>query len=105
MAIILDQSLSKTQTYAYNPDTDTHAITTHEDVSVLLDALKEKRNQSMRSFGKVEEWSHYASVPPTVQVQLRNMGLDINNRDHLKKICQVIDRDFPFLKATTKIHA
>lgn len=105
MAIIFDQTLAKTQTYGYNPDTDTHAITTHEDVSGLLDHLAQKRNQTMRKFGKVEEWSHYASIPATVQVELRNRGYDINNREHLKSICKIIDSEFPYLKATTKIHA
>ena len=105
MAIIFDQTAAKTQTYGYNPDTDTHAITTHEDVSGLLDALAAKRNASMKSFGKLEEWSHYCSIPPTVQIELRNMGLDINNRDHLKRICKIIDSSYPYLKATQKIHA
>ena len=105
LAIVFDKQLSKTQTYGYNPDTDTHAITTHEDVSGLLDALAAKRNGTMRKFGKAEEWSHYCSIPPTVQIELRNRGLDINNRDHLKRICRIIDSEFPYLKATTKIHA
>ena len=103
--IIFDRDLAKTQTYGYNPDSDTHALTTTEDVSGLLDALAAKRNQSMSKFGKVEEWSHYASIPPTVQIELRNRGLDINNRDHLKRIIKIIDSEYPYLKATNKIHA
>ena len=104
MAIIFDQNAVKTQTYGYNPDTDTHAITTHQDVSHLLDVLAERRN-TQAGFGKVEEWSLYCSIPPVVEVELRNRGLDLNNRDHLKRICKIIDSEYPYLKATNKIHA
>lgn len=103
--IVFDQQVGKTQHYGYNPDTDTHAIQTTEDVSGLLDALANKRTQTMKSFGKVEEWAHYCSIPPTVQIELRNRGLDINNREHLKRICRIIDSEYPYLKATTKVHA
>ena len=105
MAILFDESATKVKHYDYAPETDTHYIRTTEDVSGLLDALANKRNQTMQSFGKVEEWSHYASIPPTVQIALRNRGLDINNREHLKRICKIIDSEYPYLKATQKIHA
>ena len=105
MAIVFDRDATKVQTYGYNPDTDTHALTTHQDVSGLLDALAAKRNTTSKSFGKVEEWSLYASIPATVQIELRNRGLDINNREHLKRIIKIIDSEYPALKATVKIHA
>ncbi len=102
--ILFDQDAAKTQTYGYNPETDTHAITTTEDVSALLDNLAAKRNQSMKRFGKMEEWAHYCSIPPTVEIELRNRGLRLDRKDDLKAICRIIDSEYPALKATVKVH-
>lgn len=92
------------QFYSYNPDTDEHTLTTVQDVSGLLDSLKAKRALTPEH-GRVEEWAHYASVPPVVQVELMNRGLNIQNPDHLKAIIKEINTNYPYLKSTTKHHA
>lgn len=104
--ILFDENkdFGTTQHYSYNPDTDAHTITTVQDVSGLLDVLKTKRSLT-QEHGKAEEWAHYASVPPVVQVELMNKGLNINNPDHLKAIIKEINTNYPYLKSTTKHHA
>lgn len=99
-----DPFTGATQHYSYNPDTDTHFLTTTEDVSGLLDALKAKRNAA-QEFGKVEEFAHYATLPNTVVIELLNKGIDINDKNCTKKLIHEINTNYPYLKATTKHHA
>lgn len=104
--ILFDQNklTGSKQYYSYNAETDEHHITTVEDVSVLLDALKAKRNAASE-FGKVEEFAHYATLPNTVVIELMNKGIDINDKNCTKRLLQEINTNYPHLKATTKHHA
>lgn len=99
-----DEFTGSTQHYSYNPDTDTHHLTTTEDVSGLLDALKNKRNQT-QEFGKVEEFAHYCTLPNTVIMELKNKGIDIYDKNCTKRLIKEINTNYPWLKATTKHHA
>lgn len=102
--IIFDQDASKTEYYSYDADKDEHKITTVQDVSALLDAIKQKR-ESTQQFGKVEEFAHYATIPTTVIIDLKNKGIDIFNKDHTKAMLKEINTTYPYLKTTTKYHA
>ena len=99
-----DKFTGATQHYSYNPSTDTHYLTTTEDVSSLLDALQQKRRNT-QEFGKVEEFAHYATLPNTVVIELMNKGIDINNKNCTKRLIHEINTNYPYLKATTKHHA
>lgn len=99
-----DKEAGIVQTYDYNPDRDEHSITTHQDVSALLDALKAKRNNTAE-FGKVEEWAHYCSIPTTVIIELKNKGIDIFDKNCTKRLISEINTNYAWLKATTKNHA
>lgn len=99
-----DEFTGAKQYYSYNPDRDEHSLTTVEDVSGLLDALKNKRNATPE-FGKVEEFAHYATLPNTVIMELMNKGININDKNCTKRLIQEINTNYPYLKTTTKHHA
>ena len=101
--ILFDENESSKTFYSYNPDKDEHALTTVEDVSGLLDALKVKRETSAMK-GKVEEFAHYCTIPNTVIIELRNKGIDIFDKGCTKRLIQEINSNYPWLKATNKVH-
>lgn len=95
------------QTYFdYDPVSDCVALSYKQDVTGFLDRMKHLRNdESYSAKGIKEEWWHYASIPPVIEMELRNKGLDLNNKDHHKAIFREINANYPALKSTTKKHA
>lgn len=90
------------QFYDYDPLSDTHTITSVQDVSAFLDEMKRRRDDpDYWKKGVKEEFAHYATIPAIVEIQLRKKGIDIYNRDQTKEIIKEIEQNFPFCKATT----
>lgn len=77
-----------------------------QDVEPVLDLAKIERTHGLSDkAGKKQELYLYARIPPVVQLKLKyERGLDIHNRDHMKRIFQVINSEYPHLKCTDKIH-
>lgn len=77
-----------------------------QDVEPVLDLAKAERDSGLADkAGKKQELYLYARIPPVIQLKLKyEYGLDINNRNHLKRVFEVINRDFPMLKTTDKTH-
>lgn len=93
------------QTFDYDPIKDQVAITTHQDVTGFLDRMNAMRNTPEYSqHGMKEDWWHYASIPTVVEIELRKKGLDIYNKDHIKRILKEINTNYPYLRATDKCH-
>jgi hypothetical protein len=93
-----------TQTYDYDPTTDSHLITSHQDLSTFLDIMQRKRNDpDAWKKGVKESWAHYASIPPVIEMAMRKKGIDIHEPTHTKLILKEINEHYPFLKATDKI--
>lgn len=91
--------------FDYDPIMDQVRITSEQDVSGFLDRMQSLRNDpSISAKGIKEEWWLYCSIPEVVELELRNRGLDLNNKDHFKDILKIINSEFPYLKATDKWH-
>lgn len=94
------------ETFDYDPINDAVTITTSEDVSPLLDKLKAMRNDEDYSrAGMKADWWHYATIPATVELALRNKGLNIYDKNATKAILKEINTNYPWLRATDKRHA
>jgi len=94
------------QYFDYDPVNDEFSITTVSDDTPLLDHLQALRNdEDYSKKGIKEEWWHYASIPAVVEVQLRNKGINIYDKNATKAILKEINQNYPKLKATTKKHA
>jgi hypothetical protein len=77
-----------------------------QDVEPVLDLAKYERTHGLADkAGKKQELYLYARIPAVVQLKLKyEHGLDMNNRNHLKRIFDVINREYPHLKCTDKTH-
>ena len=105
MPILFDQNsvTGVSQYFDYDPAKDTYYLTTTQDLSGMLDKIKQSRdNPDVWGKGVKEEWAHFASIPPVVEMQLKLKGIDIYNPDHTKALIKEINENYPYLKLTTK---
>jgi hypothetical protein len=94
------------ETFDYDPIQDRVMITATQDVTGFLDLMNEiRKHPEISAKGMKEEWWHYASIPPVVEMELKKKGLDLNNKDHMKPILREINANYPYLKSTTKNHS
>jgi hypothetical protein len=100
-----DPETGITETFDYDPVLDQVSITASQDVSGFLDRMNAIRNNpDISAKGIKEDWWFYASIPPVVELHLRNKGLSLYDKNATKAILQEINTNFPFLKATDKKH-
>lgn len=91
--------------FDYDPIKDQVRFTYEQDVTLFLDRMNElRKNPDIWKDGVKEDWALYCSIPPVVEMELRNRGLDLHNKDHMKDILKAINSDFPYLRATDKWH-
>ncbi len=94
-----------TQYYDYDPTTDKHMIHSVQETDLLIDKLKQIRNNpEVWNKGVKESWVHYASIPPIIEMQLKAKGIDIYNKDQTKELLKELNTNYPWLKTTTKNH-
>jgi hypothetical protein len=77
-----------------------------QDVEPVLELAKHERTHGLADkAGKKQELYLYARIPPVIQLKLKyEKGLDVNNRNHMKRIFDVINSEYPMLKTTDKTH-
>ena len=93
-----------TQYFEYDPASDTINITSTQEVSDILDHAKQLREQA-KVKGQVETWSHYATIPTIVELELLKKGLKLSDKNDMPAIIKEIEVNYPYLKTTTKRHA
>lgn len=99
MSHILSQGNGFTEHFRYDEDTDTSYITLEQDVSGTLDAIANKRNENRWQKEVKEDFVHFCSIPPVVELELRNRGLNIYDKNCTKRLMQVIQSEYPYLLA------
>lgn len=76
-----------------------------QDVEPVLEYTKRLRNDSMTDYGIKNDLWHYAQIPAVVILEMRfKHGVDVFNKDHLQKVFQLINTEYPHLKTTNKTH-
>jgi hypothetical protein len=90
----------------YNDSNGSFRIVTDQDVTPHLELAKAIRNdESISRDGIKNSFWQYATLPNVViEIMKREHGVDVFNKDHAKKMFQVIDEHFPLLKLTNKKH-
>ena len=100
-----DSETGLTETFDYDPISDAVSITASQDVTAFLDHMNAMRKDpSISDKGIKEDWWHYASIPPVVELHLRNKGLKLEDKNHMKAILREINTNFPYLRSTDKWH-
>ncbi len=91
--------------YEDDPQTGDLIIHTKQDVTANLDWAKKQRNSGNNDLGGRRDdadLKHYAHIPPIVELQLKEKGIDIANRDHLPRLIQEIETNYPLCKVTNR---
>lgn len=75
------------------------------DIKKFLDRAQRKRNNDDATRRGIKNgfW-HYATLPPTAIMELRNKGIDIFNPSHTKALLKEINGNYPATKVTSKWH-
>jgi len=104
MTILFDKNADGTTEYfRHDESSNSTTITTVQDVSGLLESLKQRRNLTGDEI-KGEFW-HYATIPTVVEIALYKKGINIYDPTHTKAMLKEINTNYPWLKATNKKHA
>jgi hypothetical protein len=79
------------------------------DHDALFARNLEARNTQACDKGIMEngkEFHWYCSIPPVVQIELRNKGIDIYSKDKamIRRMFAEINAHYPYLKMTDKTH-
>ncbi len=76
-----------------------------QDVEPLLDYTRTLRNEGATDKGIKNDLWHYAQIPQVVILEMRfKHGVDIFNKNHTKRVFELINREYPHLKTTEKMH-
>ncbi|MEM8714157.1 MAG: hypothetical protein AAGE92_00025 [Cyanobacteria bacterium P01_G01_bin.4] len=77
-------------------------ISRKQDLEGLLEYTKASRNSGIND--RVGEFSHYAIIPTTVQVELHKKGIDVGSPHQTKELMREINQNYPHLKMTNLTH-
>ena len=92
--------------FDYDPIKDEVHMTYEQDVTGFLDRMNAIRNNpNISDKGIKEEWWHYCSIPPVIEMELMKKNLSLSRKDDFKEILKEINANYPYLKATDKKHA
>ena len=84
---------------AFNENTGEMTVYRTADVEPILDAAKAQASAAGKNLrGIRESWWQYCTIPPVVQLQLRAKGLDISRSEHMPRVLQEINENYPHLK-------
>ena len=85
----------------------TGRVTVHseQDVTELIDQCKNSANWGLTDQGIRQNFWHYAELPMTEVLNLKQKGIDIFDKNCSKDVIKAINRDLPAFKVTQKIHA
>lgn len=88
----------------YDHSTDMVNITTHQDVSEIIE--QNKREIIELDHSKKDAMRHYARIPPVVIMHWKQKyGVDFFNRDHWPRVMKLINSaEYRDLKTTTMHH-
>jgi hypothetical protein len=79
-----------------------------QDVEPVLDLAKIERNYGLadkKVNGQSEDMRLYARIPAVTILELRfKHGIDVFDKDHQKRLFQLINTEYPALKTTTLTH-
>ena len=91
----------------YNPLTDEMTIGYSADSRTIIERNKAMQNDTNFSkSGIKQEFWKYAEIPVEVQLDwLINKGIDVYNKDHTKKVFELVnDLEYKGLKTTAGYH-
>ncbi len=99
MPRIFSQEDGVTTYFDYDHLTDNMHFTAVQDATPLLDAMHGKRTQERWNKEVKEDWVHFASIPPIVELELRQKGINIHDKNCTTRLMKEIQSNYPYLLA------
>lgn len=88
--------------FKWSENAQEYALIRTADVEPVLDAAARARNGAGVNREDIKRnWWFYCSIPPIVQLQLREKGINIHDKDHQDAMIAEINTNYPHLKMTT----
>ncbi len=105
MPAFIDKSPGGMETWVdQNEDSETR-VHYRQDVEPTLNFAKALRNDGLTDAGMKRDLWLYASIPPVVIMKLRlEYGVDVFNKNHQKRLFELLNTEFRYLKTTEKMH-
>jgi hypothetical protein len=88
----------------YDPMTGKITLHTSQDVQPSVDWATKIRHAGARDKGIKNELWHYCTIPTHVELELRQKGLNIYDKNCTKDLLREINTNYPHLKMTRKHH-
>jgi hypothetical protein len=81
-------------------------IHTKQDVQPIIDHATAIRNSGLaEKKARKTDFLHYATIPAHVELEIKEKyGISIYDKHETKKLLQIINRDYPYLKTTEWTH-
>lgn len=105
MAQFFDYNPHRGTWYETEEDADGNlTIATRQDIAPVLEETKRRRNHGETDKGIKRDFWHYATIPAHVELEMKQKGVNIYNKDQTKEMLKMINRDYPYLKNTYLKH-
>jgi len=88
-----------------DPQTGGIIIHTKQDIQPHLDWAKKQRASGVNDSGGVRDKNdikHYAHIPTHVELELRQKGLNIYDKNNTKRLIREIETNYPLCKVTNR---
>lgn len=101
-----DPNTGITEVCEYDELSDMLRTTKLQDCTALQDHNKELKRTRATDIGIKKDMWLYMSIPIGVQYELLwKHGVNISKRDHWPRIFDLINKEYPDLKTTDKVHS
>jgi hypothetical protein len=92
--------------FQYDQHSDQMTITHEQDVSKIKDFAHFRATDGNYSQkGMKEDWWHYAKVPNTVIVEMKQKhGVDFFDKNHSWRVFELLNSEYKAFKTTEKVH-
>jgi hypothetical protein len=76
-----------------------------QDVEPILELNKIERINGLTDYGIKQDMWLYARIAAVIILKLKyEYGIDIFDKNHMKRAADIINREYPYLKCTEKHH-
>ena len=99
-----DQVTGASYYFDHDESTNKTYIRTEQDVKPLLDLNMSLRNEGIKHLPSGALLRHYATVPMTVILELKQKGIDFYDQNDAKRVFQEIEANYPLLKVDNMRH-
>ena len=96
---LLSSENGREEWFDYDPIQDQMCVQVREDVTDLLEAMNNKRKQELWNKEMKSDFVHFAKIPVAVELELRNKGIRLEDKNSTQRLIKEIQTNYPHLMA------